>query len=310
MLRGMFLYLSSAGWARTFTTNFPLAQRATRRFVAGETVEAAIEATRRLNAKGLLASLDILGENTHSEADALRSTEAYLYLIDAIRAAQVQTSCSLKLTQLGLDLGEEIAVKNLRRILEKAHDVGLDITIDMESSEYTERTLRIYRMVRDEYGFKNVSTVIQAYLFRSADDMRALAQEGAHIRLCKGAYQEPPEVAFPEKVDVDANTVRIMKDFMRAENRARGAYLMIATHDPNIIREAEEYIQANNIPSSEFEFQMLYGIRSTTQEQLAARGYQMRVYVPFGMEWYPYFMRRLAERPANVWFILKNLVRG
>lgn len=310
MLRGMFLYLSTAGWARKFATNFPLAQRATRRFVAGETVEEAIEVTRRLNAKGLLVSLDILGENTHSEADALRSTEAYLYLIDAIRAAQVQTSCSLKLTQLGLDLGEEIAVNNLCRILEKAREAGLDITIDMEGSAYTERTLRIYRTVRDEYGFKNVSTVIQAYLYRSADDMRALAEAGAAIRLCKGAYQEPPEVAFPEKADVDANYVRIMKDFMSAEHRATGAYLMIATHDPNIIDEAQAYIHQHGIPSSEFEFQMLYGIRSATQEQLAAKGYQMRVYVPYGTEWYPYFMRRLAERPANVWFVLKNVVRG
>lgn len=310
MLRGFFLYLSTAGWARRIATGFPPVRRTTRRFVAGETIAQAVEAAKRLNAKNLLASLDILGENVYTEADAQNATGDYFRLIDAIRTSGVKAECSLKLTQLGLDISEEVCVNNLRQILTRAKGARLTITIDMESTDYTDRTLRIYRTLRDDYNFDNVRTVIQAYLYRSEGDMRELAQEGATIRLCKGAYQEPPEVAFPEKADVDANYVKIMKSFMRAENREKGAYLMLATHDPNIIQAAEDYVRENHIPSSEFEFQMLYGIRSATQEQLAAKGYRMTVYVPYGTEWYPYFMRRLAERPANVWFVLKNLVRG
>lgn len=307
MQRAILLYLSTAGWAKKMITGLPPARRATHRFVAGESIAEAINAARELNQKNLLVSLDSLGENVYTEAEARRATDHYLKLIDSINQAKVKASCSLKLTQLGLDISEELCINNLREILSRAKATNMEITIDMESTEYTDRTLRIYRMLHQDYEFSNLATVIQAYLYRSEADMQTLAAEGATIRLCKGAYKEPPDKAFPQKSDVDANYVKLMQQFMSPENRAKGAYLQLATHDLAIIEQAEEFIKANNIPRNQFEFQMLYGIRSGTQEELAKKGYTVRVYVPYGTEWYPYFMRRLAERPANVWFIVKNL---
>jgi proline dehydrogenase len=263
-----------------------------------------MSASKALNAKGLLVSLDYLGESVRSEADTVEVVSTYRALLNRIAQDGVKAGVSVKLTHLGLDISEDLCMTNLRHILGDAKSYAIPVTIDMESSDYTDRTLRIYRTLRDEYGFYNVGTVIQAYLYRSKDDMRALAQEGATIRLCKGAYLEPPTVAFPAKSDVDRQYVETMLDFLSAPPPA---VLQIATHDENIIQAAEEAIQDKALPPERYEFQMLYGIRSQRQDALAAAGYPVRVYVPFGEAWYPYFMRRLAERPANLWFFIRSV---
>jgi proline dehydrogenase len=288
----------------------PFATRVARRFVAGETLDDAIAAVKALNAKGMMVSLDHLGENVHTQADADRATQAYLDLITKIAETKVEATCSLKLTQLGLDIGQELCIKNMQRILDCAASAKNFVRIDMESSAYTDRTLAVYHTLRDQLGYKNVGVVIQAYLFRSEADMRALAQGGANVRLCKGAYNEPAQVAFPDKADVDKNYIHLTEIFLAEEARAHGAYLGVATHDENMIHAAKAFVQAHGIDKHAFEFQMLYGIRPQLQEQLAHEGYQMQVYVPYGTEWYPYFMRRLAERPANVWFIAKNFFQN
>lgn len=306
MLRSVFLYLSSAVWARRSLMALPFATRVARRFVAGETLDDAIQAVRVLNGKGILVSLDHLGENVHTEQDADRAAQAYLDLLDRIAASGVKSNVSLKLTQLGLDVSEDVCVGNMRRILQRAKDTNNFVRIDMEGSAYTERTLRIFHTLREEYSFKNVGVVVQAYLYRTEKDVRELAAEGANIRLCKGAYKEPPEAAFPVKADVDQNYIKLMQIYLTGDSRAKGAYVGVATHDDNMINATKEYASLNKIGLDQFEFQMLYGIRPQAQEQLVGEGYKMRVYVPYGKEWYPYFMRRLAERPANVWFLMKN----
>ncbi len=310
MLRSFFLYLSSSARSRSVLMSLPLATRMARRFVAGETLDDAVNTVQKLNAQGMLVSLDHLGENVHSEADATRSTQAYLDLLDCIAERGLKSNVSLKLTALGLDIGEEICVNNMRLILQRAQEKGNFVRIDMEGTPYTERTLRVYRTLRDEYGFKNVGVVIQAYLYRSENDVRELASEGANIRLCKGAYNEPPTLAFPQKAQVDANYIRLMQIYLDEPSHNAGAYVGVATHDENMITATKEYVAAHNIGKDQFEFQMLYGIRPQAQQQLVAEGYKMRIYVPYGKQWYPYFMRRLAERPANVWFLLKNLFQG
>lgn len=307
MLRRLLLYFSTAAWARRMVTKLGVARRVAERFVAGETIDAALKATRALNQQGLAASLDYLGESVHKIEDTEQVVSTYRELIRRIAAEGLNAGVSLKLTHLGLDISEDVCVTNLRHILTDAKAHNLPVTIDMESSDYTDRTLRIYRTLRDEYAFPNVGTVIQAYLFRSADDMRELASEGAHIRLCKGAYLEPPTVAFPLKADVDANYVKLYEAYLVS---APPAYLCLATHDEAIIQQAETYIQQQQVAKNRYEFQMLYGIRSSRQTALAAAGHTTRIYVPFGEAWYPYFMRRLAERPANLWFFAKSLFRG
>jgi proline dehydrogenase len=310
MLRSILLYLSDAAWAKYLITHFFVARRVARRFIAGDTLEAALDAVKRLNADGLEATLDYLGESVYSAEDATRAADQYVLILDSIAASQLRTTVSLKLTQLGLDVSEDICIANMRRILEKAMETGNHVTIDMESTSHTEITLRVFRTLRQENGFNNVGTVIQAYLYRSAADMEALQQEGAFVRLCKGAYKEPPDKAFPEKADVDDNYVRIMKSYVSGNAAATGAYLGVASHDGQIIDTMREYALQAGIGNDRFEFQMLYGIRSDLQRQLAQAGYTMRVYVPFGTQWYPYFMRRLAERPANLWFFISNFFRG
>lgn len=307
MLRSLLLYLSNASWAQAIMTHFFLARRVARRFVAGETEEEAIAVVRKLNADGLLVTLDYLGEAVHSRPDSERATQEYLVILDTIAEHGLQATISLKLTQLGLDISDDLCLTNMRRIMERAAERGNHVTIDMESTAYTDRTLRIFRTLRHEYNFENVGTVIQAYLYRSEADMKALHEEGAFVRLCKGAYKEPPDKAFPKKADVDANYVKLMKAYL--SDGASGAYLAIATHDEKIINEARDFIRMHEIPRDRFEFQMLYGIRADLQRELARQGYTMRVYVPFGTQWYPYFMRRLAERPANLWFFVSNFFR-
>jgi proline dehydrogenase len=308
MLKQSLLYLSTAGWARNIATHWPVAKRVARRFVAGEALTEALAVTRHLNHQGILVTLDYLGESIENEADTHDVVETYLQLLDRIHAETLKASVSVKLTHLGYDISEDVAVLNLRQILQRAKEHDIKITIDMESSAYTDATLRIYRTMRDEYDFDNVGTVIQAYLRRSEEDIRELASEGSRIRLCKGAYLEPPEVAFAEKADVDASYVKLTETFLTTEN-GHGSYLELATHDENMIQSALNIIEKHHIPEERYEFQMLYGIRGERQQELAEAGHKMRVYVPFGEAWYPYFVRRLAERPANLWFFMKSLFR-
>ncbi len=310
MLRSLLLYLSDAPWAKALISHFFIAKRVARRFVAGETLEDAVSAVQKINEQGLLVTLDYLGESVHTQQDAEQAAEMYFLLLDAIAVNDLKATVSLKLTQLGLDVSESTCLNNMRRILEHARQQNNHVTIDMEGSAYTETTLRLFRTLRQEYGFDNVGTVIQAYLYRSEKDMVTLHQEGAHVRLCKGAYQEPADKAFPQKKDVDDNFVKLMKAYLANSQTDTGAYLGIATHDARIIDLARAYIDTNAIPAARFEFQMLYGIRSDLQRQLASQGHKMRVYVPFGTQWYPYFMRRLAERPANLWFFISNFFKG
>jgi proline dehydrogenase len=307
MMRSILLWLSRNKTVRGWFTSLGFARRAARRFVAGETIEDAIHAIRELNAQGITATLDHLGENVETAADAARATEDYLKVLDAIGASGLQSHVSMKLTALGLDLGDELCRANVARVLAKAKEIGALVTIDMESTEYTDRTLAIFRDLRREY--QNVGIVIQSYLYRSEADVAALCREGAHVRLCKGAYQEPPVHAFPQKADVDASYVRLMKMLLSPEARVHKTFGAIATHDVKMIEATRRYAQEQLVPRDEFEFQMLHGIRRDLQKELAADGYGMRVYVPYGTEWYPYFMRRLAERPANIWFIMSNFFR-
>jgi len=305
MLRHSLLYLSGADWARGIATHWPVAKRVARRFVAGETLDEAVEITQNLNQQGILVTLDYLGESIRSEGDAVEVEKVYLDLIDRIDSEKLEASISLKLTHIGFDISEELTFANLRQIVSRAKEYNVHITLDMESSKYTEDTLRIYRTLRDEYDFDNVGTVVQSYLRRTENDMHELAQENAHIRLCKGAYLEPPAIAFADKAAVDANFVKIMESYLTECD----AYLCIATHDENMIRAAETIINKQNIPHERYEFQMLYGVRPARQKEIAAAGHKMRVYVPFGEAWYPYFVRRLAERPANLSFFLRSLLR-
>jgi proline dehydrogenase len=274
------------------------------RFVAGDTLSDAIETSQALYQQGILVTLDYLGESVKRAEDTKEVVASYQAALEQLHEHELEASVSLKLTHLGLDISEALCMDNLRQIVQTAYQYSIPVTIDMEDSSYTDVTLDIYRTLRED--FPNLGTVIQAYLYRSEADMKALAQEDAHIRLCKGAYLEPPSVAFPDKADVDANYVKLVQDFLGTDSTA---YLCIATHDEAMIQASEQFIMQHSIPAERYEFQMLYGIRSQRQQELADAGYKMRVYVPYGEAWYPYFMRRLAERPANVWFIAKNLFR-
>ncbi len=305
-MRTSLLLLSRSKRARHTVTHLGFARRAARRFIAGETCAEAMAAIQALNARGILATADHLGENVETRADAERATEDYLDLLDCIAASGVRSHASLKLTQLGLALDQSTCEANLARILSKARDIGTFVRIDMEDSTYTDRTLAVFRDMHAEFG--NVGIVIQAYLYRSEADLRQLIAEGAAVRLCKGAYKEPPNVAFPRKRDVDANYLKLAR-MMLTEGR-NGVRLAAATHDHRLIEAIKAEAAEHGIPKNAFEFQMLYGIRRDLQQQLADEGYTVRVYIPYGTEWYPYLMRRLAERPANLWFILKNLVRS
>lgn len=307
ILRDLFLALSTNAMMRNFVVNFPLSRRVARRFVAGETLDEAIAVVKKLNAQGLGVTFDQLGESVTLESEARAAKDGYLRALEAIATNQVQSQVSVKLTQMGVDISVDLCLDNMRQILRKAKAIGTLVTIDMEDSKHTQITLNVFKTLREE--FDNVGIVIQSYLYRSAEDMKALCAMGANVRLCKGAYKEPATVAFPRKADVDANYIKLAKIFFDANGTPNGAYLDLATHDEKIIRWAKEYTTTHKIDRHRFEFQMLYGIRSDLQRQLVAEGYTMRVYVPFGTHWYPYFMRRLAERPANVIFLVSNLFK-
>jgi proline dehydrogenase len=309
MLRQPLLSLSNSKSARTFITRFPVSRRVSSRFVAGETVADAIRVIRESANKRLMVTADHLGENVSTEAEAERAAASYIQLLDEIAKNRVQSHISIKLTQFGLDLGDEVCFGNVRRVLERAKAIGTFVRVDMESTDYTDRTLAIVRSARDA-GYDNVGTVIQAYLYRSEADIEALCRAGIRVRLCKGAYKEPPDKAFPEKSDVDKNYVKLTEALLAETKWNPTLYPAIATHDEKMIAAAKAFATANDVPRSAFEFQMLYGIRRELQEMLVKEGYNVRIYVPYGTEWYPYFMRRLAERPANLWFFASNFFRG
>jgi proline dehydrogenase len=279
-----------------------LSRRLASRFVAGDTLSDALIATRRINAARISVTLDHLGENVSSLEEAAASRDEYLCALDEIRAAGLDANVSIKLSQFGIDLDESVCRANVERLVERAASYGSFVRVDMESSAYTERTLRLVADLHARYG--SVGAVIQAYLFRSADDIDRLCRAHIRVRLCKGAYLEPTSVAYEKKSDTDQNYIKLMKMLLDS-----GVYPALATHDEAIIVQAERYLSARKIPSSQFEFQMLYGIRRDLQKRLVSKGFRLRLYVPYGKAWYPYFMRRLAERPANVLFLLRNLAR-
>ena len=305
MLRRLLLYLAGAAWARKIVTDWGLARRVARRFVAGETLEEALEVTQRLNEQGLLVTLNMLGESITQEADTQAVVAAYQRLIDAIHDRGLEATVSIKPTQLGLDISESLCLNNLRTILETAQPYGIPITIDMEGSAHLEATLRLFRTLHDDYEFANVGTVIQSYLRRSEEDMRQLATDNSHIRLVKGAYLEPDTIAFPDKAEVNTNFIKLARLFLTESD---SSYLCVASHDENMLQAVETIVRENSIPPDRYEYQMLLGIRGDRQRELAAAGVKMRVYVPYGEAWYPYFVRRLAERPANLWFFIRALV--
>lgn len=308
LTRSFFLALSRSERLREMTVHLGPARKVARRFVAGERLEEAISAVRALNESGLLATLDHLGENVTSETEARDATTEILDLLAAIQDSGIQSGVSVKLTQLGLDLHPALAVENLERIVARAAEVGRFVRIDMESHDYAQRTLDLFEAQWERY--KNVGVVIQSYLYRSADDVARLVEMGASVRLVKGAYDEPPEVAYPDKADVDASFVRLMELLFSDKAQANGVYAAVATHDIKLLDWVKGHTSQQGIPQDRFEFQMLYGIRPRLQRQLAGEGYRVRAYVPYGRQWYPYFMRRLAERPANVLFLLRNLLRA
>ncbi|HWP86079.1 MAG TPA: proline dehydrogenase family protein [Terriglobia bacterium] len=280
----------------------PGAGRAARQFIAGETLQKAVEAVRALQARGMVATLDHLGENVATLEQARAAREEYLEVLDAIRHQQLRSTISVKLTQLGMDISEEACRENLRVLVERAQQIGDFVEVDMEGSAYTDRTLAIITQLHREYPA--VGAVIQAYLYRSESDVRELLRHGVSVRLCKGAYREPSTLAFPRKADVDANYLRLMRLLL-----ASRLYHRIATHDPRMIAETRRAAEELGLMKNQFEFQMLYGVNRPLQEQLVRDGYRLRIYVPFGRAWFPYFMRRLAERPANVWFALRSIIR-
>lgn len=304
MLRSAFLYLADQKQIFRFVRNNRLAKSFANRFVAGETLDSALTAVARLNARGITASLDLLGESVRNEAEAEVAGEAYITMLDRIHEQKADTNVSVKLTAMGLDISEDLCIAIMHRILARARDYSSFVRIDMESSEYTQRTLDLFeRRLFPAYP-ENVGIVLQSYLFRTFADVERAILIKARVRICKGAYKEPETVAYPEKKDVDSNYIRCMHELM-----LHGNYPGIATHDEAIIKEAKRFAKENDIASDRFEFQMLYGVRRDLQDKLVREGYRMRVYVPFGTQWYPYLMRRLAERPANVAFLTGSMFK-
>jgi proline dehydrogenase len=309
-LRSLLLFLSRSLLARQVVTRFPPAWAVASRFIAGESVDEAIAAARQLNAKGMGVALDYLGESVNNPAEATAARDQILYLLDRIHQSGVDAYVSVKLSQLGLKLDENLAVDNLRAIAARAQAHGLRVRIDMEESTLVDTTLDLYRRLRDGEGFDNIGVVIQAYLFRSEQDVRRLVKEGAWVRLVKGAYKEPHTIAYAQKADTDAAFVRLAEMMLSPDARAHGVALSVASHDDAMIQAVQRFAAAQKLSPDSYEYQFLYGIRRDQQEQLVALGYRMRVYVPYGTAWYPYFMRRLAERPANLWFFVSNFFRA
>lgn len=309
MIRNALLYLSNQPRVFKFVKTNRLAKGFASRFVAGETMDTAVPAVRELNRRGITASLDLLGESVHNEAEARAAGAEYLKILDRIAREKLDSTVSVKLTAMGLDVSEELCVSIMHDVLERARKYETFVRLDMEASGYTQKTLELFenRLYPEFRG--TVGVVLQSYLYRTQEDVERMNTLGARVRICKGAYKEPAAVAFPEKKDVDINYLKCMKELM-----LDGNYPGIATHDEAIIEAAKGYARENHIKPEQFEFQMLYGVRRDLQEKIVKEGWRMRCYVPFGTQWYPYLMRRLAERPANVAFmtgnIIKEMVRG
>jgi proline dehydrogenase len=303
--RSTLLYLSRHEGLKDFATRFSPFKKMTTRFVAGEDLEETIRAIRELNAIGCTASFDHLNESVTRVSETEEEVREYLRILSRIEETGIRSNVSIKLTQFGLDIDPELTYRNARTVVEEAARRGNFVRVDMEASNVTQVTLDIFRRLRSEFGLDDVGIVVQSYLRRTESDVADLLKIPARIRLCKGAYNEPPEVAFPDKKDVDDNYIRLMRVLLSS-----GVYHGIATHDPRMIDETVAHAQREGIGKDAFEFQMLYGVRRDLQEKLSRDGYRMRVYVPYGKHWYPYFMRRLAERPANVWFVMKNMLKG
>jgi len=318
MFRSLFILLSKASWAQKLIMSLGFARFMATRFVAGDYIDDAVEAIKSLNARGILATLDHLGENTTNAGEAENSAKAIKGMLDAIVNSGIKSNVSIKLSQIGYNLGGDICINILRDILTYAKKNNIFIRIDMEDSSTVDNTLAYYTTMRKE-GLDNVGLVMQSYLYRSEKDIRKLMDLYTPIRLCKGAYKEPASVAFPSKADVDKNYDLIASILLdtsldeTAPKQSENGYFpplpALATHDEKRIDFVKQYSAKKHIPSSNFEFQMLYGIRRDLQETLVKEGFGVRIYVPFGTQWYPYFMRRLAERPANLWFMLSNLLR-
>ena len=302
VMKSILLFLSRQEKLKNFVLGFEFAQRVSRRFVSGETQEEAIQAVKDLNRKGFIATLDRLGENVTSEEEAIKAADDYISLLDKIQEKGINSNVSCKLTQMGLDLGIDFCLNNVRRIVEKAKKYKNFVRIDMEDSPRTDKTLQVCYALHKESP--DVGAVIQSYLYRSEEDVRKLLEQKIRIRLCKGAYKEPRAVAFQKKKDVDSNFIKLMKMMLKS-----GIYHGIATHDDKMIKATIEFAKKENMGKDNFEFQFLYGIRRELQEELVKQGYNVRIYTPYGDQWYPYFMRRMAERPANLFFVAKNFFR-
>jgi proline dehydrogenase len=308
MLRAFFVRLSENRSIRNFAERSAIGRRVSGRFVAGTKIEDAVRVTQAVNRAGMSVSIDNLGENVTNPDEARESAELYRQILDAIAANHLDANISLKLTHMGLDVDESLARDIVSSLVSKATAMTPPgfVRVDMEGSPYTQRTLDFVHELHRRPGHANsVGTVIQSYLRRSESDVEKLLAEGIRIRLCKGAYKEPADIAFESKAEVDANYVKLMKMLLKSDT-----YHGLATHDESIIRQAQAFATREKIARDSFEFQMLHGIRRDLQQQLVKDGWRMRVYIPFGTEWYPYFMRRLGERPANVFFIARNLLRS
>ena len=303
--RNALLWLSQREGLKDFAARFRPFKKLTTRFVAGDTIDEVVPLIRQLNAENCTASFDHLNESVGSAAEAEHEVTEYLNILAKIDESRIRSNVSIKLTQFGLGLDPELAYRNARRIVEEAHGRGNFVRVDMEGSDVTQATIDIFKRLRAEFGLNDVGIVLQSYLYRTYADAQELVKLPARIRICKGAYNEPPEVAFPDKKDVDANYVKVMQLLLSS-----GVYHGIATHDPKMVDATIDFATREGIGKEKFEFQMLYGVRRDLQRQLARDGFNMRVYVPYGKHWYPYFMRRLAERPANIWFVMKNLAKG
>jgi proline dehydrogenase len=309
MIRNALLYLSNQPRVFKFVKTNRIAKGFASRFVAGETLDSAVPAVRELNRRGITASLDLLGESVHNEQEARAAGGEYVKILDRIAREKLDANVSVKLTAMGLDVSEELCVSIMRDVLERARKYGTFVRLDMEASNYTQKTLELFENRLYPEFRETVGVVLQSYLYRTQEDVEHMNAIGARVRICKGAYKEPASVAFPDKRDVDANYVKCMKELT-----LNGNYPGIATHDEAMLRATKAFALENKIDRDQFEFQMLYGVRRDLQEKIVQEGWRMRCYVPFGTQWYPYLMRRLAERPANVAFmtgnIVKEMVRG
>ena len=304
-LKEPILKLSQSQKMRGFVTKNRLGRTMARRFVAGETVQDALNATREMNGLGIHVSLDHLGENTSSAEEANQATQAALNMLDAIQQEKLDANISVKLTSMGQDVDHDLCLKNACKVVQQAQEQGgIFVRLDMEGSAYTQRTLDLFKELWDD-GHRNVGVVLQSYLLRTEADVADTIERGVRVRLCKGAYLEPASVAYQEKAQVDQNYVRCMERLM-----SKGNYPGLATHDEKIINHAVEYARQQGIGPERFEFQMLYGVRRDLQKKLVGQGYNVRAYIPYGSQWYPYLMRRMAERPANLFFIASQFWKG